>query len=125
LTLLDPETGARLGGAEDAWAVTSCTGGFVVKGSKSLRRLTTSGTVLWQTEVKLGRAPAAPLVYKGLVWSCSDEGEACAVDLETGKLLRRERVNPGELVLASPGAHGDLVYFASLDGSVTALDAGK
>ncbi len=125
LTLIDPATGERLGGQDDAWAVVACEGGFVVKGAKALRRIALDGTVKWTTAVRLGRTPAAPLVHRGLVWSCSDEGEACAVDLETGALVRRERVNPGELVLASPGAEGDLVYFASLDGSLTALDAGR
>lgn len=125
LTLLDPRTGARLGGADDAWAVAACEGGFVVKRARSLRRIALDASVRWSTSVRLGRTPAAPLVHGGLVWTSSDEGEACALDLETGTVVRRERVNPGELVLASPGEGGDLVYFGSLDGSVTALEAGK
>ncbi|HZV03434.1 MAG TPA: PQQ-binding-like beta-propeller repeat protein [Planctomycetota bacterium] len=125
LTLLDRKTGERRGGVADAWSVAPVTSGLVVKGSKSVRRLDASLNVVWETELRLGRVPAAPLIDHDLVWTASDDGEAYALSVATGELVWRERVTPGEYVLASPGAAGDLVYFAALDGEVTAIARGR
>jgi outer membrane protein assembly factor BamB len=70
-------------------------------------------------------APYVPtsLVIEDFVFSISDGGIACAIDLETGETLWRERVDGN--FFASPVCCGNIIFLVSRDGKVITAKANR
>jgi outer membrane protein assembly factor BamB len=80
------------------------------------------GALAWRVD-QGGPYTTTPVVYRGVVYSVTDNGIASAYDLETGERLFRERLRGG--FSASPVAGDGKVYFSSEDGEVFVLAAGS
>ncbi|MEE2636025.1 MAG: PQQ-binding-like beta-propeller repeat protein [Acidobacteriota bacterium] len=66
-----------------------------------------------------------PIVYRGLLYNCRDNGVLSVYDPRTGRRLYQRRIGRGGSGFsASPVAADGKVYFSSEDGSVFALRAG-
>jgi outer membrane protein assembly factor BamB len=85
-----------------------------------------AGDVTNSPEVKkvplLSDCPS-PTIYRGLAYSVRDDGVGNCVDLKTGKELWKSRIG-GERYQASPVAGDGKVYFLSLEGKCTVIEAG-
>jgi len=81
-----------------------------------------SGRQLWQTEIG-GRLWAGVCAAAGWAYIGGTKGELTAVDLTTGAVQRRARLEGGA-VRTRPLFAGGLVYAGTAGGGITALDAG-
>lgn len=67
-----------------------------------------------------------PLVYRGLLYNCRDNGALTVYDAKTGKVVYRKRLAGGGVgFTASPVAGGGNVYFTSEEGDIHVLRAGR
>ncbi len=66
----------------------------------------------------------SPLVYKGLLFVCSDNGVATAFDASTGERRFRARLGAGGTHFASPTGINGHVLFISQDGEAYVIKAG-
>jgi outer membrane protein assembly factor BamB len=80
--------------------------------------------VAWALE-KAGNYMQTPLAYRGLAFFCRDNGAATCYDLETGEQVWRERLAGNTGFTASPVAADGHVYWASEEGSVFVVEAGR
>ena len=84
---------------------------------------TTSKNVAWKTRRGSPYTPT-PLIYRGLVYSCANNGILSVYDLQTGERQYRVRIGVGATFSASPVASDGKVYFASEDGDIYVVKAG-
>ncbi len=81
--------------------------------------------ISWSTE-KGGAYMQTPLVYRGLLYNCRDNGVLTVYDAKTGKKRYRERLGGGSTgFTASPVAGDGKVYFTSEEGDVHVIKAGS
>ncbi len=66
-----------------------------------------------------------PLIYRGIVYVVVDNGVLRAFDFKTGERLYQTRVAVGAAFSASPVASDGNIYFASEDGDVYVVRAGR
>ena len=66
-----------------------------------------------------------PILYDGLLYACRMNGVLGCYDPATGKRIYRERVGGGVGFTASPVAADGKLFFASEDGKVQVVAAGK
>jgi outer membrane protein assembly factor BamB len=78
---------------------------------------------LWRIE-KGTTDVTSPLLYKGLVYLCKENGTVLCLDALTGKQLYQERFH-GQTYRGSPVATNDRVIFSARDGTFTVLKAGR
>jgi outer membrane protein assembly factor BamB len=64
-----------------------------------------------------------PTIYQGRIYVVKDDGVGSCLDLKTGKELWKSRMG-GERYQASPVAGDGKVYFLSLEGKCTVIEAG-
>ena len=64
-----------------------------------------------------------PTIYEGRIYSVKDDGVGTCFDLNSGKELWKSRIG-GERYQASPVAGDGKIYFLSLEGKCTVIDAG-
>jgi len=84
----------------------------------------TPDVVKWKVTEKVPEVPS-PLLYKGLVYMCKNGGILSCVDALDGTLYYRERLGASGAYIASPVEANGIIYFVSVNGSVTAVEAGK
>jgi outer membrane protein assembly factor BamB len=85
-----------------------------------------SARELWRYERSFNGVIPSPLVYQGVLYLVKNGGILETLDAETGEVLHRGRLRDAiGGYSASPVAAGGLVYFASEDGVVTVLEAGR
>jgi outer membrane protein assembly factor BamB len=80
--------------------------------------------VVWRTDRGSPYTPT-PVVYQGIVYACHDNGILYAYELETGERIYRVRIAVGPGFSASPVASDGRLYFASEDGIVYVVRAGR
>lgn len=68
---------------------------------------------------------STPLVYDGLLYMVTDAGILSAYDVTTGARIYQQRLAAGSGISASPVAAGGRLYFASEDGDVFVVKAGR
>jgi outer membrane protein assembly factor BamB len=86
---------------------------------------TSSAAIAWS---KTGRGPymPTPLVYDGILYVLANNGVLDAYEVETGKEIYRQRLDPvGSGFSASPVAADGKIYLTSEDGEVLAIAAGR
>jgi outer membrane protein assembly factor BamB len=100
-------------------------GAFSGFGGLRAVRLDGSGKEAWRFEKSLPYLPSA-LLYQGVLYSVNERGVVTALDAETGELLEQSRLREalGDYA-ASPVAGDGKIYFASLEGKVSVVKAGK
>lgn len=83
------------------------------------------GAVVWHVS-RNGAYMQTPIVYRGLLYSCIDRGVLKCYDAGTGEMLYQERLGKGMSGFTSSPVAGDgRVYFASEEGDVFAVGAGR
>jgi outer membrane protein assembly factor BamB len=80
--------------------------------------------VVWEAE-RGSPYTSTPLAYRGIVYAITDSGILSAYDLENGERIYRQRVVVGAGFSASPVASDGHIYFASEDGDVFVVRAGR
>jgi outer membrane protein assembly factor BamB len=78
---------------------------------------TSNQHVAWMSERGSPYTPT-PLIYRGIVYTCVDNGILNAYDLETGNRLYRTRIAVGAGFSASPIASDGKIYFTSEEGVI-------
>ena len=78
--------------------------------------------VLWSSQTD-GAYNVTPLLYRGLLYLCRDNGALTVFDATTGEQIYRKRLK-GQYT-ASPVAADGRIYFTSEDGDVTVIQAGR
>ncbi len=84
--------------------------------------------IAWSTK-KGGNYMTTPIVYKGLLYCCADNGKLSCFDAKTGSLLYKQRLQPPGSKLssafsASPVAADGNIYFAGEKGNIYVVKAG-
>ena len=83
----------------------------------------THSHVVWKQYKGLPYVPS-PVYYKGRVYTVRDGGTVSSFNADTGEAVYlQERLNAGGSYYASPIAADDKIYFTSLEGVVTVIDA--
>jgi outer membrane protein assembly factor BamB len=80
--------------------------------------------VVW-SKLRGGPSIPTPIVYGGLLYVCSATGILAAYDAQTGERIYQERLTRGGSYSASPVASDGRLYFASEDGDVIVVEAGR
>lgn len=80
--------------------------------------------LLWQTE-RGSPYTSTPLAYRGILYTLTDSGILSAYDLQGGERLYRQRLAVGAGFSASPVASDGRIYFASEDGDIFVVRAGR
>jgi outer membrane protein assembly factor BamB len=132
----DPRTGKELWRLEDpkgevkvptpvaAEGLAIVTGGYP-SGGRPIYAIRPGGAVAWRTENGSPYTPT-PLVYEGLLYVLRDNGVVTTYDVKTGERIYQQRVAAGSGGFsASPVAADGKVYFASEDGDVFVVRAGR
>jgi outer membrane protein assembly factor BamB len=83
---------------------------------------TSSDAIAWSNTS--GTYIPTPLYYRGILYTCSNEGVLTAYEAKTGERLYRARVGGGGSFAASPIAADGRLYFANEDGDVIVVRAG-
>lgn len=84
----------------------------------------TSSSATWTIE-RGSSYTSTPLVYQGLLYMVTDAGILSTYDVATGARVYQQRLTAGAGISASPVAAGGRVYFASEDGDVFVVRAGR
>ena len=101
------------------------TGGWPSGGRPIIAIRMATGQVAWKLERGSSYTPT-PLVYDGVLYVCVDNGVLGAYDAATGKRIYQQRIAPDSGGFsASPVAAAGRVYFASEDGVVFVVRAGR
>lgn len=83
---------------------------------------TLSSKVLWETRAAQEDRLASPVIHEGLLFSVTGNGILDAVDVATGKIVKRKRLDLGEgRVDASLSLASDLLYVQSTNGVTVIL----
>jgi outer membrane protein assembly factor BamB len=80
--------------------------------------------VVWQAE-RGSPYTSTPLAYRGILYVITDNGILSAYDLQSGERLYQQRLAVGAGFSASPVASDGRIYFASEDGDVFVVRAGR
>jgi outer membrane protein assembly factor BamB len=132
----DPRTGKELWRLEDpkgevkvvtpvaADGLAIVTGGYP-SGGRPIYAIRPGGAVAWRTENGSPYTPT-PVVYQGVLYVLRDNGVLTTYDVKTGERIYQQRVATGSGGFsASPVAADGKVYFASEDGDVFVIRAGR
>jgi len=85
---------------------------------------TSSDRIAWSND-REGTYIPTPILYQGQLYTCNNNGILTAYDAETGERIYRARVGGGGAFSASPVAADGRLYFASEDGDVFVVRAGR
>ena len=86
---------------------------------------TSSDAVVWSRSGRGSYMPT-PLAYRGILYVLNNNGVFDAYELETGKEVYRQRLDPvGSGFSASPVAADGRIYLTSEDGEILVLAAGR
>jgi outer membrane protein assembly factor BamB len=101
------------------------TGGWPAAGRPILAVRARDGSIVWQHE-RGSPYTTTPLVYDGLVYIVTDNGILSAYDVESGARAYQTRLSSeAGSFSASPVAAAGRIYFASEDGQVIVVRAGR
>lgn len=132
----DPKTGRELWRLEDGTQVkvpspvvagdlVIVTGGWPTGGRPIFAIRAATGEVAWQAHRGSPYTPT-PVVYDGILYVCVDNGVLSAYDVRTGERIYQERIaRDAGGFSASPVAAAGRLYFASEDGVLYVVRAGR
>jgi outer membrane protein assembly factor BamB len=101
------------------------TGGYPTGGRPIFAIRAATGDIAWQLERGSSYTPT-PIVYRGVLYVCIDNGVLSAYDVGSGKRLYQQRIAPESGGFsASPVAADGRLYFPSEDGIVYVVRAGR
>ena len=132
----DPRTGRQLWQVADGTQVkvpspvvagdlVIVTGGWPTGGRPIFALRAATGEIAWQAERGSPYTPT-PVVYDGILYVCVDNGVLAAYDAATGARLYQERIaRDAGGFSASPVAAAGRLYFASEDGVLHVVRAGR
>ncbi len=83
-----------------------------------------SDRVAWSND-REGTYIPTPILYRGQLYTCNNNGIVTAYDAATGERIYRARVGGGGAFSASPVAADGRLYFAGEDGDVFVVKAGS
>jgi outer membrane protein assembly factor BamB len=83
-----------------------------------------SDAVAWSRK-RFGNYMQTPILYRGLLYGCRDNGVMMCLEPETGKELYTQRLEGGVGFTASPVAADGKLYITSEDGQVHVIKAGR
>jgi outer membrane protein assembly factor BamB len=106
-------TGGYAPGSRPTWAIPLASEGAV-----------TANRLAWTID-RGSPYTSTPLVYDELLYMVTDSGILSAYDAATGDRLYQQRLAAGAGISASPVAAGGRVYFATEDGDVLVVSAGR
>lgn len=87
-----------------------------------LTKYDAEGTVVWQSDVALGRFPIPPTEQSGKVYVCSNRGLLSVLDAADGRTLWRYQVSPQLHVMAGVAVdRRGVAWTADMDGGVVAV----
>jgi len=84
---------------------------------------TSSDVVAWSNTS--GTYIPTPIYYRGILYTCGNDGVLSAYDANTGERIFRARVGSGGSFSASPIAADGKLYFSNEDGDVFVVRAGR
>ncbi|HEY8548572.1 MAG TPA: PQQ-binding-like beta-propeller repeat protein [Vicinamibacterales bacterium] len=132
----DPASGRELWRIEDGTQVkvvtpviagdlVIVTGGYPTGGRPIFGIRAATGEIVWKLDRGSSYTPT-PIVYEGILYVCVDNGVLAAYEAASGKRLYQRRLAPdaGGFSASAVAAAGRL-YFASEDGDVFVVRAGK
>ena len=103
-------------------------GSFTLDALGQISAVSTAGAVLWQADLTAGFDRGGGISGGGLavagqsVFATTGYGELIALDVESGAVRWRQRLNAG---LGTPSVAGSAVYVVASDGSAWSIDAGN
>jgi outer membrane protein assembly factor BamB len=101
------------------------TGGWPSAAKPILAIRVRDGVIVWRHE-RGSPYTTTPLVYDGLLYALTDNGILTAYEAATGVRVYQTRLSPGPGAFsASPVAAAGRIYFASEDGEVVVVRAGR
>ena len=80
--------------------------------------------MVWKVRDKIPEVPS-PLLYDGLVYMCKNGGILTCVDAAGGQVCYQERLGAAGAYMASPVAANGYLYFVSVNGNLTVVEAGR
>jgi len=80
--------------------------------------------MVWKVRDKIPEVPS-PLLYGGLVYMCKNGGILTCVDAAGGQICYQERLGAAGAYMASPVAANGYLYFVSVNGKLTVVEAGR
>ncbi len=125
LTILDADTGQRLGVMDKCVAVGPSPDGqaaYVRHTDNRVSRLDVAGGVVWTTAAPTGAIPAPPTAAHGRVLVASNTGVLTVLDAETGAALLSYRAFAESYVFGSPAYDGRYAYIVDAAGRMVVLD---
>ncbi|MEM8677756.1 MAG: PQQ-binding-like beta-propeller repeat protein [Planctomycetota bacterium] len=101
---------------------------YVVRAGKAMGDVTPetddgSECIAWSRQTG-GTYVVTPLLYRGLLYLCKQNGVMSVYDPASGELKYQERLNTGDIT-ASPVAADGRIYFVGEDGRVVVISAGE
>jgi len=103
---------------------------YAQAGKTSAFRLPTGGgdfaelELLWQTNASRGRRTPSPVIHKGLLYGVTTDGILEVMDVESGKMQYRRRLDISDKIYSSITAAADYIYLTSTKGATLVLKAG-
>jgi outer membrane protein assembly factor BamB len=103
---------------------------YAQAGKTSAFRLPTGGDLtdlelLWQTNASGGRRTPSPVIHNGLLYGVTTNGILEVLDVESGDIEYRRRLDIGSNIYSSVTAAGDYIYITSTKGTTLVLHAGR
>ena len=96
------------------------------RGDLTLANGTTTSTEVAWSKTARGSYMPTPLVYDGILYALNNDGVFDAYEVETGKEIYRQRLDPvGSGFSASPIAADGRLYLSNEDGEILVLAAGR
>ena len=96
------------------------------RGDLTLEKDKTSTTAVAWSKTGRGSYMPTPLVYNGILYALNNNGVFDAYELETGKEIYRQRLDPvGSGFSASPVAADGRIYLSNEDGEMLVVAAGR
>jgi outer membrane protein assembly factor BamB len=123
--IADPDGQVKVSTPVAAGDLVIATGGWPSAGKAILAVRARDGRVVWRQE-RGSPYTTTPLVYDGLLYVVTDNGILSAYDVNTGARAYQTRLSPrAGAFSSSPVAAAGRLYFASEDGQVIVVRAGR
>lgn len=124
LSVVDAATGELLSSLDKVSAVALSEDGanlYLRRNGGALTKTNLECRTVWESDVSMDEAPAAPVETDGVVYVCSKRGLISAVSAADGTVVWRYQATPSSYVLSSVGAADGVAYVSGTDGSLTAI----
>lgn len=124
LSVIDASTGKLVSSVEKVSAVALSSDGnhlYLRRNGGALTKTDLDCQTVWEADVSMDDAPAAPYESGGIVYVSSKRGLVSAVSAADGGIVWQYQATPSSYVLSSVAAVDGAAYVSGTDGSLTAL----